>query len=146
MIAAASASWLFSTRSRIAGTSLQVRNRLFPRRNSLVADWDDDLFIFFVFFSEAGLASDFLVVSHVCVVCVFVRFDNFRSRSGFVGSAATHSSSSTAAWLTVFPFGGFAWFAGGDRFGFVVGRLVVVVTGFSGFFGIATFGSSLFTS
>jgi hypothetical protein len=143
MIAAASASRLFSTRSRITWTSLQVRNRLFPRRNPLVADRDDDLFIFFVFFSEAGLGGDFFIVSRVRV---FVRFDNFRSRSCLVGAAAANSSSSTATWLTVFTFGGFAWFAGGDRFGFVVGRLFVVVTGFSSFFGIATFDSPLFTS
>ncbi len=142
MIAAASASRLFSTRSRITWTSLQVRNRLFPRRNPLVADRDDDLFILF-FFGEAGLGGDFFIINHVSVL---VRFDNLRSRSRFVGATANSSSSSTAAWLTVFTFGGFAWFARGYGFGFVVGRLFVVVAGFSSFFCIATFGSTLFTS
>lgn len=142
MIAAASASWLFSTRPRITWTSLQVRNRLFPRRNPLVADRDDDLFILFVF-SKAGLGSDFLIVDHVSG---FARFEDFRSRSRFVWAAAANSSSSTATWLTLFTFGGFARFAGGDRFDFVVGRLFIVGTGFCSSFGLTTFDSSLFTS
>ena len=97
---------MLGTRSRVPWTSLQVRNRLFPRRDALVADWHDD---FFVLINEACFCRNVIIaVQFFGVVCVGV--DGFHCGSwsgGFVRSAANSTSTSSTAWLAPFIVSGF---------------------------------------
>lgn len=144
MIATASASRMLGARSRVSGTSLQVRNRLFPRRDALITDWHDD---FFVLINEACFRRSVIIaVQFFGVVCVGVDGFYCGSWSGsFVRSAANSAATSSTAWLAPFLVSGFRGFAGFNSF-----RLVFIdflnAVAFGDFFCFLIVSHALFAS